>query len=183
MYKCKMWEILNALMVKRLRRRPLTAESGVRFPMGVPQKQVQLGLVSILPRWGIAHSVCATVLHEPQNTGVAFRLVCKHTHYTITFTSFSTIPILGVPKKHSTWVFFHFSFFICPMGNGTLCVRNCVARTPEHWRSMRLNKQDYCTDYVFCCFQVEVWQLLIQNPTNSWKIVILFCFYAWILVG
>ena len=28
---------LNALMVKRLRRRPLTAESGVRFPMGVPK--------------------------------------------------------------------------------------------------------------------------------------------------
>ena len=25
-------------MVKRLRRRPLTAESGVRFPMGVPEK-------------------------------------------------------------------------------------------------------------------------------------------------
>ena len=28
----------HALMVKRLRRRPLTAESGVRFPMRVPKK-------------------------------------------------------------------------------------------------------------------------------------------------
>ena len=36
---------LNALMVKRLRRRPLTAESGVRFPMGVPKKTSPLGLV------------------------------------------------------------------------------------------------------------------------------------------
>lgn len=31
-----------ALMVKRLRRRPLTAESRVRFPMGVP-KELSLG--------------------------------------------------------------------------------------------------------------------------------------------
>ena len=29
---------LQALMVKRSRRRPLTAESRVRFPLGVPQK-------------------------------------------------------------------------------------------------------------------------------------------------
>ena len=28
----------NGLMVKRLRRRPLTAETGVRFPMGLPKK-------------------------------------------------------------------------------------------------------------------------------------------------
>ena len=31
-----------ALMVKRLRRRPLTAESRVRFPMGVPNKNLTI---------------------------------------------------------------------------------------------------------------------------------------------
>ena len=35
-----------ALMVKRLRRRPLTAESGVRFPMRVPNKK---GSTPVLP--------------------------------------------------------------------------------------------------------------------------------------
>ena len=29
----------NGLMVKRLRRRPLTAETGVRFPMGLPKRK------------------------------------------------------------------------------------------------------------------------------------------------
>ena len=39
-----------ALMVKRLRRRPLTAESGVRFPMRVPMKKHRmLGVFSCLP--------------------------------------------------------------------------------------------------------------------------------------
>lgn len=40
-----------ALMVKRLRRRPLTAESGVRFPMRVPKKCSKPALF-ILPRRG-----------------------------------------------------------------------------------------------------------------------------------
>lgn len=31
-----------ALMVKRSRRRPLTAESRVRFPMGVPKKSTRI---------------------------------------------------------------------------------------------------------------------------------------------
>ena len=35
-------------MVKRLRRRPLTAESGVRFPMGLPTKSTILVLFSLL---------------------------------------------------------------------------------------------------------------------------------------
>ena len=39
----ELYGILNkhfeyGLMVKRLRRRPLTAETGVRFPMGLPKK-------------------------------------------------------------------------------------------------------------------------------------------------
>ena len=91
-------------------------------------------------------------------------------------------PFWGYQKNTRNECFFHSSFFIfhssCPMGNYAFHACNYVARTPEHWRSMRLNKQDCCTDYVFCCFQVEVWQLLIKYPTNSWKIVILFCFYA-----
>ena len=32
----------NGLMVKRLRRRPLTAETGVRFPMGLPKRKGQI---------------------------------------------------------------------------------------------------------------------------------------------
>ena len=40
-----------ALMVKRLRRRPLTAESGVRFPMRVPKKCSESALF-LLPRRG-----------------------------------------------------------------------------------------------------------------------------------
>ena len=43
-----------ALMVKRLRRRPLTAESGVRFPMRVPvKKHRKLGVFSCFPPTGV----------------------------------------------------------------------------------------------------------------------------------
>ena len=37
-----------APMVKRLRRRPLTAESGVRVPLGVPKKQTHKSCVFLL---------------------------------------------------------------------------------------------------------------------------------------
>ena len=40
----------------------------------------------------------ATMLHEPQNTGLAFRYMSKLTRYTITLTMFTTIP-MGVPKN------------------------------------------------------------------------------------
>ena len=43
-----------ALMVKRLRRRPLTAESGVRFPMRVPvKKHRDFGVFSCFPPTGV----------------------------------------------------------------------------------------------------------------------------------
>ena len=35
-------------MVKRLRRRPLTAESGVRFPLGLPKRSEQAYLFDML---------------------------------------------------------------------------------------------------------------------------------------
>ena len=38
-----------ALMVKRSRRRPLTAESRVRFPMGVPKKALALASTFFYP--------------------------------------------------------------------------------------------------------------------------------------
>ena len=40
----------HALMVKRLRRRPLTAESGVRFPMRVPKKAAEAAFFLYLDR-------------------------------------------------------------------------------------------------------------------------------------
>ena len=40
----------HALMVKRLRRRPLTAESGVRFPMRVPKKAAKAAFFLYLTR-------------------------------------------------------------------------------------------------------------------------------------
>lgn len=40
----------HALMVKRLRRRPLTAESGVRFPMRVPKKAAKAAFFLYLNR-------------------------------------------------------------------------------------------------------------------------------------
>lgn len=40
----------HALMVKRLRRRPLTAESGVRFPMRVPKKAAEAAFFLYLNR-------------------------------------------------------------------------------------------------------------------------------------
>ena len=38
----------NGLMVKRLRRRPLTAETGVRFPMGLPKRKGQIYICPFL---------------------------------------------------------------------------------------------------------------------------------------
>ena len=35
-------------MVKRLRRRPLTAETGVRFPMGLPKEAAQKNFARLL---------------------------------------------------------------------------------------------------------------------------------------
>ena len=52
----------------------------------------------------IAHSVCATSLPEPQNTGLTLHYVSKLTRFAI-----SRFP-MGVPKKHSYRVLFHFSF-------------------------------------------------------------------------
>jgi hypothetical protein len=48
--------------------------------------------------WGIMRSTHATLLHEPQNTGVAFRYMSKLTRSAIKFTLFTTIP-MGVPKN------------------------------------------------------------------------------------
>ena len=38
----------NGLMVKRVRRRPLTAETGVRFPMGLPKRKGQIYICPFL---------------------------------------------------------------------------------------------------------------------------------------
>ncbi len=67
--------------------------------------------------WGIAHFVCVALLHEPQNTGVAFRYMSELTRYTISLTTFSTIP-MGVPKNKSFPGLFSFShgkfaLFVC----------------------------------------------------------------------
>ena len=144
-------------MVKRLRRRPLTAESGVRFPMGVPKKQVLHGLVFLFS-WGIALFVCATLLHEPQNTGVAFRYMSELTRYTITFTMFSTIPI-GVPKKTSPlWACFLFL-----MGElHTLCAWLC------HTNPRTLKTHNVITICKLFIFIFMKWGNLI---VNCWGLV------------
>ena len=49
----------------------------------------------IYPPWLIAHSVCATSLPEPQNTGLTLHYVSKLTRFAI-----SRFP-MGVPKKTS----------------------------------------------------------------------------------
>ena len=53
----------NGLMVKRLRRRPLTAETGVRFPMGLPKRKDRFFtcpfFLVISPGIGRARSGCS----------------------------------------------------------------------------------------------------------------------------
>ena len=60
-----------ALMVKRLRRRPLTAESGVRFPMRVPNKKGSTSVLHFLffPSTGYQtkrQHICVAFLFFPQ---------------------------------------------------------------------------------------------------------------------
>ena len=83
---------------------------------------------SFIP-WGIAHSVCATMLHEPQKSGLAFRYMSKHTRSTITLTSFSTIPV-GVPKR--TLIMSVFSFFILHSSFTLWGIAHCVCATMLH---------------------------------------------------
>ena len=90
-------------MVKRLRRRPLTAESGVRFPMGVPKKTSPLGLVFFI-RCLQRHVINACV-------------VCNCNRC------------------------------VSPMAYCTLCVRNLVARTPEHWAGASLYEKTHSFRY------------------------------------
>ena len=45
-----------------------------------------------------------------------------------------SIPHGGTTKTSPTRTCFYFT----PVGNSTLCVRNYVARTPEHWGGVRL---------------------------------------------
>ena len=122
-----MSKILNALMVKRLRRRPLTAESGVRFPMGVPKKSYTivwdfyLFLLASFT-WGIAHFVCVALPHEPQNTGLAFHSASKLARFTITLTLFSTIPHGGT-KKSCTIVW---DFYLFLLASFTRCLSLCI---------------------------------------------------------
>ena len=51
----------------------------------------------IYPPWLIAHSVCATSLPEPQNTGLTLHYVSKLTRFAI-----SRFP-MGVPKKNKSF--------------------------------------------------------------------------------
>ena len=163
-------------MVKRLRRRPLTAESGVRFPMGVPktsplwacfsfyhgelhtlcaqlrctnprtlgwrstmqvnlfvsllrslcslrfpwgyQKTCTFVWVFLFPRGALCVDTHATLLHEPQNTGLTLIYASKLARFTIPSLCSLRFP-MGVPKNKSyTGLFFY------TLGNCTLCVRN-----------------------------------------------------------
>ena len=115
-------------MVKRLRRRPLTAESGVRFPMGVPKILHKCVGFSFTPRL-IVRYTHATTLHEPQNTGLALHYVSELTCSAITLTMFTTIPHGGTNENpnrtHRLGLFFVlFQNYKCSKSN-FLCIYSC----------------------------------------------------------
>lgn len=69
-----------ALMVKRSRRRPLTAESRVRFPMGVPKKALALASAFVLPPQGICNETFVSLLHATRGEPVESRLTVSEMH-------------------------------------------------------------------------------------------------------
>ena len=93
-----------ALMVKRSRRRPLTAESRVRFPMGVPKKALALASAFVLPPQGICNETFVSLLHAMRGEPVESRLTLAHkcifVRYAITEgSSLPTIPYGGTKKS------------------------------------------------------------------------------------
>ena len=102
--------------------------------------------------------MCATLLLEPQNTGLTLHYVSKLIRFAI-----SRFP-MGVPKKTSPLglVFFirclqrhvinacvvcNCNRCVSPMSHCTLRVRNFVARTPEHWADASLYEQTHSFRY------------------------------------
>ena len=81
-------------------------------------------LLTYSPPCLIAHSVCATLLPEPQNTGLALHYVSKLTRF-----RYFTIPHGGTKKALvlSAFSFFILHFSFTPMSHCTLCVHNFCA--------------------------------------------------------
>ena len=95
-FKLKVLSFRCGLMVKRLRRSPLKAESGVRFSVGLPKKHSQSGSVFVLaarcyphPYFFISIILSVESAQQPRCVAVSF---------------------LKLPKKHSRQgVFFFYS--------------------------------------------------------------------------
>ena len=82
----------------------------------------------------------ATLLHEPQKSGLAFRYMSKLTRSTITLTSFSTIP-MGVPKNPTQMCgIFPFHGELCVSRMQLCCTnpRNLGWRSPLEGKLSRL---------------------------------------------
>ena len=83
-------------MVKRSRRRPLTAESGVRFPLGVPKNnKAYFGFIFLLPGVCALHTVAPatnrTVLARLLNASIPLSRYMVFDHIDVP---------LGSTKKH-----------------------------------------------------------------------------------
>ena len=69
------------------------------IPHGGTRNPTRMCGIFFYPRGALCVSTHATMLHEPQNTGLAFHYMSKLTRSTITLTLFSTIPHGGTNKN------------------------------------------------------------------------------------
>ena len=104
----------HALMVKRLRRRPLTAESGVRFPMRVPKKAAEAAFFLYLDRGTKKGSKSCFFLFT--STGVP-KKAAKAAFF---------LYLTGVPKKAAEAAFF--IYLDCEKRAGNVCISKCRGR-------------------------------------------------------
>ena len=137
----------HALMVKRLRRRPLTAESGVRFPMRVPKKAAKAAFFLYLNRGTKKGSRGCFFLFT--STGVpkkaakaAFFYLPRQGYQKKAAKAAFLFTSTGVPKKGSKSCFFLYldrstkkgsksCFFIyldCEKRAGNVCISKCRGR-------------------------------------------------------
>ena len=116
--------IQTSLLVSLLR-----SLRSLRFPMGVPEKDKSfmacffyLFILKSLAHGELCVITHATMLHEPQNTGLAFHSASKLARFTITLTLFSTIPHGGT-KKSCTIVW---DFYLFLLASSTRCLSLCI---------------------------------------------------------
>ena len=85
--------------VNKLTRSTITFTLFTTIPHGGTKNPTPMCGIFFYPKGALCISTHATLLHEPQNTGLALHYVSELNRFTITLTAFSTIPHGGVPIR------------------------------------------------------------------------------------